>query len=45
VESCWSEESLSAGWEAFEAALTLWRVEKNFDPRKGEPPRHKGHEA
>ena len=34
VESCWSEENLAAGWEAFEAALTLWRVEKNFDPRK-----------
>jgi hypothetical protein len=33
VEHRWSEEELERGWEAFDAARTLWCIEKNFDPR------------
>jgi hypothetical protein len=40
VEHVWSEEELSAGLESFEAALVLWRNEKNYDPRKKEEPRN-----
>lgn len=32
VEHVWSEEELERGWIAFEAARTLWTVEKNYDP-------------
>jgi len=35
VEHVWSEEELRAGWESFEAALIIWRNEKNYDPRGG----------
>jgi hypothetical protein len=34
VEHVWSEEELQAGWESFEAALIIWRNEKNYDPRE-----------
>jgi len=37
VEAPWSEAELERCWVAFEAALTLWRVEKNFDPRVQRP--------
>jgi hypothetical protein len=33
VEHLWSEEELRAGLESFEAALVIWRNEKNYDPR------------
>ena len=33
VEHLWSEEELRAGWESFEAAMVIWRNEKNYDPR------------
>jgi hypothetical protein len=35
VEHVWSEEELAAGLESFEAALVIWRNEKNYDPRAG----------
>ena len=34
VEAPWTEPELERCWEAFEAAMALWRVEKNFDPRQ-----------
>jgi len=33
VEHLWTEEELESGWESFEAALVIWRNEKNYDPR------------
>ena len=33
VEHLWSEDELRAGLESFEAALVIWRNEKNYDPR------------
>ena len=33
VEHIWTEEELQAGLESFEAALVIWRNEKNYDPR------------
>jgi hypothetical protein len=33
VERVWSEEELRAGVDSFEAALVIWRNEKNYDPR------------
>ena len=33
VEHLWSTEEIEQGWAAFEAAQTLWRIEKKFDPR------------
>jgi hypothetical protein len=33
VEHLWSEEEVRAGWESFEAALVIWRNEKEYDPR------------
>jgi hypothetical protein len=35
VEAAWSEAEMARCWMGFEAALALWRVEKNFDPRQG----------
>ena len=34
VEALWTEPELERCWQAFEAAMALWRVEKNFDPRR-----------
>lgn len=34
VEHVWEEDELKAGLESFEAALTIWRNEKGYDPRK-----------
>ena len=34
VEHLWSEEELAGGLESFEAALVIWRNEKNYDPRE-----------
>jgi hypothetical protein len=34
VEHVWTEDQLRAGLESFEAALVIWRNEKNYDPRE-----------
>jgi hypothetical protein len=34
VEHVWGEEELRAGLESFEAALVIWRNEKNYDRRE-----------
>ncbi len=36
VERLWTEEELRAGLESFEAALVIWRHEKNYDPRSSQ---------
>jgi hypothetical protein len=33
VEYVWSEGELRPGLESFEAALVIWRNEKDYDPR------------
>jgi hypothetical protein len=33
VERLWSLDEVVAGWESFEAALVIWRNEKQYDPR------------
>lgn len=32
IEHVWSEEEVSRGWAAFEAARRLWVIEKGYDP-------------
>jgi hypothetical protein len=32
VEAPWSDEEMRRCWEGFDAALKLWRIEKNYDP-------------
>jgi hypothetical protein len=34
VERVWTEEELTAGWQCFDAALVIWRNEKQYDPRE-----------
>lgn len=29
----WTPEEIAQGWEAFRAALKIWRIQKNYDPR------------
>ena len=32
IEHVWTEDEIETGWQAFEAARQLWRIEKNYDP-------------
>lgn len=32
VEHKWSEEELEQGWKAFQAATTIWKIEKKYEP-------------
>ena len=33
IEAVWGEAELERCWVGFEAAMAVWRVEKNYDPR------------